>query len=194
MYVIYPHDTVHQDFVLRRMGEHKLVVMEEYQDLVCHKCGKVNEKAALVRGIQADVAVKSKRPLIPSADNFYLVNERGKLVFSALVPGEIEYYRIPSSDFYVASAKIWLEPHEADPGFRFVSGRCNGCGRAREVYWGKAPPSLGELKQFTCVNMEGRMGARETWIVSEDVAEQLKKTSPPLTGMVLNPKQVDDGR
>ncbi len=98
MYVVCPHDSVLSAFVLKRLGEHKLVVMEEYQDLVCQKCGKVNEQAALVRGIQPGVDVKSKRTLILSLDNLYLENEGGKQVFSGLVPGEIDYYRIPASD------------------------------------------------------------------------------------------------
>jgi hypothetical protein len=193
MYVVYAHDTVQTAFVLKRMGE-RLSVMEEYQDLMCQKCGKVNEQAALLRGIQPDVVLKSKRPLIPSADNFYLVNERGKQVFSALVPGEIDYHRIPSSDFYVASARTWLQPHEGDPGFRFVGGRCNACGRAREVIWDKGRVRLGEIKPFLCINLEKRLGACALWLVSQEVADELKKASPPLTGMVLDPKEVDDGR
>src|SRR5262249_5521850 len=113
MYIVYPHDSVHQAFVLKRMDERRLMVMEAYQDLVCQKCGKVNEMAALARGIQAGVVVKSKRPFLGSADNFYLVDERGKEAFSAVVPERIDYYQIPSSAFYVACAKIWFEPEES---------------------------------------------------------------------------------
>jgi hypothetical protein len=192
MYVIYPHDSAHAPFVLRRLGEDKLVVMDEYQDLVCQKCGKVNEKAALVRGIQRDVVVESKRPIIPSADNFYLVNDRGKQVFSALAPSEVDFYRIPASDFYVASARTWLQPQDNQAGFRFVGGRCSDCARAREVVWDKGPLEIGEFKPFLCINLENRLGACGLWLVSEELADQLKKTSPPLTGMVLDPKRVND--
>ncbi len=193
MYGVYPHDSVHTAFVLRRMGEHRLVVMEEYQDLVCQKCGKVKEKAALPRGIQPAVVINSKRPFLGSADNFYLVDERGKQVFSAVVPDQIEYYRIPSSAFYVASARVWLEPDESNPGFRFVRGRCKQCGRPGEVIWSKSPPTIPGDDAFVSINLEGTQGARETWLVSEEIANKLK-ASPPLTGMVLDPKEVDDGR
>ncbi len=59
MYVVYAHDSVNEVFLLRRMGERKLMVMEQYQDLVCQKCGKVNEQSALARGIQPSVVIKS---------------------------------------------------------------------------------------------------------------------------------------
>jgi hypothetical protein len=193
MYVVSPHDSVHQTFVLRRMGERKPIVTEEYQDLLCPKCGKVNEKAALVRGIQGGVVVKSKRPFLASADDFYLLDERGKQVFSSVVPDQIDYYRIPSSTFYVAFAKECLEPDENDPGFRFVRGRCRQCGRAGEVIWGKSPPRIARVKPFLSINLESVRGIITTWIVSEDVANQLEKASPPLTGMVLVPKEVNDG-
>jgi len=192
MYVVSPHDSVHQTFVLRRMGEHKLIVMEEYQDLVCPKCGKVNEKAALARGIQAGVIVKSKRPFVASADDFYLLDERGKQVFSSVVPDQIDYYRVPSSAFYVAFAKECLEPDESDPGFRFVRGRCKQCGRPREVIWGKSPPRIARIKPLLSINLESVRGVIPTWVVSEDVANRLEKASPPLTGMVLVPKEFND--
>lgn len=194
MFVIYPHDSVHQSFVLRRMGEHKLSVMQEYQDLVCQKCGRVNEKAALARGIQASVLIKSKPPFLGSADSFYLLDERSKHVFSDALPDQIDYYRIPSSAFYVVSARVWLEPEEADPGFRFVRARCKQCGRPGEVIWGKSPPTIARSEALFSMNLEGTQGARETWIVSEAIANQLNKASPPLTGMVLAPKEIDDGR
>ena len=43
-YVIYPHDSIYEAFVLRPEGEGKLLVMEAYRDLVCPTCGKVDER------------------------------------------------------------------------------------------------------------------------------------------------------
>jgi hypothetical protein len=194
VYMVFPHDTVNSAFVFRRMKEGKLAVMDEYEDLVCKKCGKVDEKAALGRGIRPEVVVKSKRPFVGSLDDFYLLDERSKKEFSKILPDELEYYPIPSSSFFVASAKAWSQPDEADPGFKFEGRKCTECGRPRGVYLGKSPPTIREEKRFLCINMESRQGARETWIVSKDVADELKKLSPPLTGMVLVPKEVDDGR
>jgi hypothetical protein len=105
MYVVYPHDSVQTAFMLRRMGERNLVVMEQYQDLVCQKCGKVDEKAALARGIQGSIVIQSRRPFLGSADDFYLLDERAKQVFSEVLPEQIDYYPIPSSLFCVACAK-----------------------------------------------------------------------------------------
>jgi len=194
MYAIYPHDSVNEPFVLRCMSQGKLVLMEEYQDLACEKCRKVDEKAALARGIQAEVVVRSKRPFLGSSDSFYLLDQRSKEVFATVLRDEIDYFRIPSSPYYVATAKVWLQPEETDPGFRFGRDKCKECGRAREVVWGKVPPTIPGQNRFLAINLESIQGARETWRVSKDVAEVLKKASPPLTGIVLVPKEVDDGR
>jgi hypothetical protein len=194
IFMVFPHDTINSTFVLKRMKDGKLVVMDEYEDLVCKKCGKVDEKAALARGIRSKAVVKSKRPFLGSLDDFYLLDERSKKEFTRILPDELDYYRIPSSSFFVASAKVWLLPNEADPGFKFEGDRCKACGRPKGVYLGKSPPTIPGEKQFVCINMESRQGARETWIVSKEVANELKEVSPPLTGMVLVPKNVEDGR
>jgi hypothetical protein len=193
MYKITPHDTVTQAFVLRRIKD-RLVVMDEYQDLVCKKCGKVDEKAALTRGIFPEVVVKSKRPFLASLDDLYLVDQRAREVLSRILPDELDYYPIPSSQYDVASPKVWLQPEETDPGFRFVRGQCKGCGRPGEVIWGNTAPTIAQTGPCLGVNLESTQGARVVWLVSEDVADQLKEVSPPLTGMVVTPKEVEDGR
>jgi hypothetical protein len=191
------HDTINAPFVLRHIKQGKLVVMDEYQDLVCRKCGKVNEKAALTRGIQPEVVVKSKRPYLLSADDFCLVDERGKDAFSRILPNELEYFPIPSSRFYVsrfyvASARVSLHPVDSDPGYRFLSGRCHECGRRKEFYWSDACPTMEPPSRFTSIIFEDRQGGKETWFVTKDVAEQLKNTSPPLTGIAFLPKEFED--
>jgi hypothetical protein len=143
------------------MREGRLVVMNEYQDLTCKRCGKVDEKAALARGIQGEVLVRSKRPFLPSADDFYLLDERGKHLFAGLLPDQFDFIRIPSSPtFCVAAAREWFEPLESDPGFQFVSGRCKECGRPREVIWGKDPPTVPQVRPFMAINLESIQGAR----------------------------------
>ena len=77
-YIVYPHDSIYEAFVLRPEGEGKLVVMAAYQDLVCQTCGKVDERTALARGIHPEVTIKSKRPMLISSEGLYLVNERTK--------------------------------------------------------------------------------------------------------------------
>src|SRR5262245_6265853 len=110
MYAVYPQDSIHQAFILWCMGKQRLIVMQQYADLVCQRCGKVDERAALARGIQASVTVKSKRPFLGSDDDFYLLDERAKKAISGILPEYIEYYRLPSSPYYVACAKVWMEP------------------------------------------------------------------------------------
>jgi hypothetical protein len=99
MYVVYPNDSVNTPFVLRHINKNKLIVMDEYEDLVCKECRKVDENAALSRGIQEEVVVNSKRPFLSSADGFYLVNEKIKQRLTTILPNEIGYFRIPSSAY-----------------------------------------------------------------------------------------------
>jgi hypothetical protein len=193
MYAIYPRDSADDVFLFRHERGGKLVVIDEYQDLVCQRCGKVNERAALARGVRPGVRIRSKRSFFPAPDHTYLMDERGKQVFVTLLPGQIDFYPIPSSGFYVASATTRRHPKDTDPGFQFEGGRCKVCGRAREICWGKESPILEEPKQFACINLEGWTGAREIWLVSKEVAGKLKTVSPPLTGMFLDPKEARVG-
>ena len=167
-YVIYPHNSIHEAFVLRPEGEGKLVVMDAYRDLVCQTCGKVNKQAALARGIQPEVVIKSKRPMLMSSEGLYLLNETTKEAFSRLVPDEIDYLRIPSCGFYVACARSWVEPEGTNPGYRFTRHRCNECGRPGEVCWSKAPAWLTRVDPFICINMDTTLGAFPLWVVSQN--------------------------
>jgi hypothetical protein len=191
-YQISSHDSRQSPFVLRVIdSDGKCVVRPAYRDLVCQKCKKVDEKAALARGISGDVRVKSDRPFLLSMDDFYLVDERARAVLSSLLSGVIEFHPIPAAGYCVASATRWLVPEPSNPGLRFAGGRCRECGRAREVVWGPAAPRADRVEPLLCFDLEGIRGAREAWLVSADVAARLKKVSPPLTGMVVTPKEVE---
>lgn len=192
-FLVTPHDTTNQVFVLRRFVG-KLVVKEAYCDLTCKRCRKVDEKAALARGLDESIVVKSKRPFVLSTDDFYLVDERAVHILEQLVPNLLDLTPIPQSAYFVASPKLWLQPVENDPGFRFCDVRCLECGRPREVVWGKVPPKVPDLPQIAAVNVEGQLGARAIWIVSPELAIELKKLKSQLTGIVIRPKEVDDGR
>lgn len=133
---LYPHDSTRAPFVLRRMVGDRLAVMDEYADLVCPTCRKVNERAALARGVLGEVVVRSRRPILPSDDNFFLLDERARRAFETILPGELDYFPVPSGAYSVACAKSRIEPAETNPGVRFASGRCKACHRPREVVWG----------------------------------------------------------
>src|SRR5262249_5534081 len=72
VFAIYPHDSVHAPFILRRMKGGKLAVMDEYGPLICKRCRKVDERAALAQGICEEVVVRSRRPFLGSMDDHYL--------------------------------------------------------------------------------------------------------------------------
>ena len=191
VFAIYPHDSVHAPFILRRMKGGKLAVMDEYGPLICKRCRKVDERAALAQGICEEVVVRSRRPFLGSMDDHYLLDERAKQVFSALFADQIEFFAIPHSAFCVATAKEWLLPDESNPGVRFARPRCPECNRPGEVVWSKGPLAIGERKRFRAVNLESVQGARAIWLVTSEAAADLKKIAPALTGMVLSPKQVE---
>jgi hypothetical protein len=187
---IYAHDSVNDFFVLHEVRQGKLCAKKAYEDLVCQKCKKIDEKAALRRGVEIDGVVKSRRPFLGSAEDFYVVDERCKMTLSSLLPDEVEYFPLPPSH-WVASARICLQPNPEDPGFRCGRDRCRECGRFREVVWGKSPPRIPFASRFVAVNLESIRGAREVWLVAQDIAESLRKVEPALTGLVLSPKEVE---
>jgi hypothetical protein len=191
VFAIHPQASVHAPFILRRMKEGKLAVMDEYGPLICKRCRKVDERAAFAQGICEEVVVRSKRPFLISMDDHYVLDERAKQVFLTLFPDEIECFAIPRSAFYVVTPKEWLLPDESNPGVRFARPRCPECKRPGEVVWSKKPLAINGRKRIRSVNLESVLGARAIWLVTSDAAAELKKVTPPLTGMVLSPKQVE---
>ncbi len=194
MYLVTPHDTVNQVSILRRIDDSgRLVVKDEYSDLVCKTCRKVDEKAALARGVQNAIAITSKRSFIISTDFFYLVNQRIQQLLRSITD-LIDFVPVPATNFLIASPRIRVEPVEIDPGFRFGGARCVECHRPREVVWGKVAPKLCDVPQVLSVNLEGQLGARAVWLVSDEIANELKKVKSQITGMVIRPKEIEDGR
>jgi hypothetical protein len=190
--VIHPRDSSRQPFVLRAMTSERIGVTGEYAHLICKRCDKINEKAALALGIRADVVVKSKRSILRSSEDFYILDDRAKGVFTTLFPDALDYFQIPSSPlFFVATARVCIQPHELNPGFRFACNPCGLCGRPGEVVWGKEPLVVPERRRLIAVNLEGRGGARGIFLVSPEAAKELKAVSPQLSGMVLSPRQID---
>jgi hypothetical protein len=194
IYLVTPHDTVNQVSILRQIDDSgRLVVTGKYSDLVCKTCHKVDEKAALARGVQNSIVITSKRSFILSSDFFYIVSHRIQQLLGSITD-LIDFIPIPATNFFIASPRLRVEPIEIDPGFRFGGARCVECRRPREVVWGKVPPRLCDAAQVSSVNLEGQLGARAVWLVSEEVANGLKKVKSQITGMVIRPKEIDDGR
>ncbi|QVL31352.1 hypothetical protein KIH39_21270 [Telmatocola sphagniphila] len=82
MFLVTPRDTVNSFFLFRFINNKSgamLQIREEYTDLVCHKCGKLNEISALDRNIVFMSKIKSKKSFVLSADDFYLTNQNGVL-------------------------------------------------------------------------------------------------------------------
>jgi hypothetical protein len=193
MFLVTPHDSINQTFVLRRIDDSgKLVVNSEYNDLVCVRCRKVDERAALARRIAETIKVRSRRPFIASSDDFYLLDERAKQIFQSILPDLLDFIPIPNTKFFVTLTRNWFQPNENDPGFEFVDRRCPVCRRPRNVVWGKVPPKLGDVPRILAVNLESRLGCLPLWLVSTEVATELRQFSSKLTGMVISPKEVDD--
>jgi hypothetical protein len=191
MYLVCPPDSATAPFLLRYLNDQgKLTLREEYQDLACARCRKVDEAAALTRGISTEVVVRAKRPSLFSQDDFYLVDDRAKKVLAEILTEDLDFIQVPSGRFWVASPRKGIQPHPSDPGFQFVSGRCTLCQRPREVVWGKELPTLPGPCNFAAVNLESVMGARWIWLVSQAIADSLKGVAKQLTGMALGPREV----
>ena len=192
MYAIYPHDVAQQIVVLREEVNERLVVMEEYNELVRKCCGNFDEKIAISIGLRPNKRIRSKRAIVPSWDNFMLFDDHACEVFTSLLPNDIDYFPIPSSRYSVASPKVWITPHEGNPGIRVGSPRCPICGRIGELVWGAKPFVFEGAQDFACINLESRIGARPTWLISERIAKELKNATALMKCIFLDPTLIND--
>jgi hypothetical protein len=190
-YQIFPHDSVYDIFVLWDATGPKLELNAEYRDLQCQKCKKIDEKAALRRGLFPKEIPRTSRPFCRTCDGLYLLNRQAFEIFETIIPDKLDAFKLPGSDFYIASAKDWFLPQHGDLGVRFSRDQCKLCGRFREMTWSKNPPTIPGIDGFIAVNIESIRGAREIWIVSEDVANTLRSKKSQLTGISFSPKPIE---
>ncbi len=114
----------------------QLVVRPEYLDLVCPSCGKIEEDAAIRRGVSRKFRVNSNKDWIGTSENWNVVSQRfRKIIGEAGIQG-LHFDAIPMEpEYYVLTCTCLVETDEEEAGFE-VKNRCGACGRYAEKYVG----------------------------------------------------------
>jgi hypothetical protein len=115
---------------------------EIYADLVCAVCGKLDEEAAISRGIDSSVAIRSKRDFIEMRDGLISASMRLRDAFNEEGLMGVRFIPLPDGNHSVLLPEVRVATDLNTAGFEFVGPKCATCGRYSEVLVGPLVPSL----------------------------------------------------
>ncbi len=191
----------HEVFLLRERDPPRtgpLRFRSMYADLVCRKCHRVNEWAALNRGVSDEFALPPlKRDAITTCDDFLVVTKR---LHDALarVPGlDVHTFKVPSSPDHIVlfpkrqfhpppDARVYtpVEPPQLGDAFQVRGRPCRKCGRIGMMtfwlHWFNVPPDVVLAGAMIEV---GRPGVSIEWIASQAVGDVI--TQGRFTGLSI---------
>ncbi len=118
IFTCYSEDDTQEHWLLFEDVDGRLVVRKEYSDLACSSCGKIDEQAALKRGVSRSFRVRAKKDWIGTSDDYLCVTKR----FRDLVENEglcgLEFLEIPAEpNHYVVNCINLVETDEVMAGF-----------------------------------------------------------------------------
>ena len=113
-----------------------------YSDLVCAKCGKLDEVAAINRGLDPDIKIRSKRDYIGTTDGFELVTRRAREAFGEEGIKGLRFIQLSDGNHSVLWPELRVPTDLSTAGFQFVGPKCARCGRYREACVGPFSQSL----------------------------------------------------
>lgn len=159
----------------------KMVVFEQYGDLICPGCEKIDERRALERGLNlVDVPLRTSLNVFCSAEDFYIVSNELKIFLEKKVGSEIEFFVFTrNADFFVAMPKY--KPESPNDAFEFGKP-CKVCHRFRTVVFGPGKLEVENGLRLGAIQLEGWHGSRQVWFASEDFLKELKSSESLLKG------------
>jgi len=112
-----------------------------YSDLVCAKCGKLDEVAAINRGIDPSITIRSKRDFIGTTDGFKVVTSRAMEAFREVGIKGLRFIQLPDGNHSLLWPEVRVPTDLSKAGFQF-GPKCPRCGRYREACVGPLSQSL----------------------------------------------------
>jgi hypothetical protein len=187
LYNLVPTDSRYNEWLFWYQDEEAYVRPRQfYADLVCSACGKLDEVAAINRGIDPSVTIKSKRDFIGMTDGLISVSKRAKEVFIGEGIKGLRFIPLPDKQHWVPWPEVRVKTDLSKAGFEYEGPRCGKCGRYRGAYVGPFAVSLTVPEDPMVVFAseiwnEDRLG-RVLWLFAQEpVAKALKLKR--LTGM-----------
>lgn len=119
----------------------RLVVRREYADLQCQSCHKINEEAALARGLSSRLSIKTTKDWVSTSESWICVSKR----FKDYVCGEgiegLTFMSLPGENMFVLQCNQLVATDESLAAFE-NHNLCGVCGRYREKIVGPLLTSL----------------------------------------------------
>src|SRR5262249_43106502 len=159
-----------------------------YSDLVCAKCGKLDEVAAINRGIDPDVTIRSKRDFIGTSDGFKVVTSRAIEAFREDKIKGLRFIQLSDGNHSVLWPEVRVPTDLSKAGMQFVGPKCDRCGRYREACVGPLSQSLtipdDPMVVFASEVWNENLRGRVLWLLAQEpVANALKRRR--LTGLEI---------
>jgi hypothetical protein len=176
-YELYPHDSKYDDWIFSEVTQQKdLIVRPMYEDLVCPECKKVNELAALERGLDERLMVRDIKEVFGSLDDCYIVSQKVRSSLDSIPEVVVRYLAIPRRpDYFVAVPANIVNPSFEHPALRTNGHRCSSCGRWYWAGWTNTArfPIPGNIK-FGAMNFHGGEGLNLIWFADSDIVALLR--------------------
>ncbi|MGL6075893.1 MAG: hypothetical protein ACRC8S_17185 [Fimbriiglobus sp.] len=190
-YLLLPGDIDTFFFLLRSPNARgRYDIPKDIQPAPCLRCNKGDEEELLKRN-RCNVDIDTSSAFFTSGEDLYIA--RGDLLkeFQSLFGDCINSYPIlPSGDYFAVFGTVVYKPKLGDVGFRF-GRQCPECRRFREIVWDRdTPPCLPQPKPLLSVSLEGVMGLRQVWLVTDAVAKDLRKLAAKHKSMYVIKKSI----
>lgn len=175
-YGVFPDDPVGRYWVLGQEKRGSVLLRDEYLDLRCHVCGKVNEEAAVERFVSANVRITSRRDagqdFILSADNIILVSQRFIKVAEAHKISGMKLYPLPGDDRFQIFVPARTVGRFEESGLRIETPPATGWSGG----WDIKPLACAEKSEVTAllssIDNVGRDSERATELIKQFIGSK----------------------
>jgi len=184
--MLMPQDVPQSPFLLFD-AENGMKMRDSYLDLRCSQCGKIDELAALGRGISEDIVFPKKMPdFFLSSEDISIVSSNMRGVLDALDKVKVRYFPFPSdSRFFVAFPDELIPVDKDNKAFRVEGGCCVECKRVRECVFGSELYPLRSDFVLGALLFERVTNVSPLWIGCENIVTSLKRAK--LKGLEFHP-------
>lgn len=132
IYMIEPDDELSDNWLFFEDDPNGiLVVREEYRDLVCQSCGKIDENIAISRGPSSNFIVQTNSDIIATSEDWICVSARFCEQINNLEFGGLRFVSLADSKFSIVMPELLVETDETKAGFE-NHNQCASCGRFGE--------------------------------------------------------------
>jgi len=131
-FTLYPRENLSDTWLFYESDtDGRLSVRSRYRDLMCRTCGKVDEQAAVARGIGEGFVVQPASDWIGTTDDWICVSERFREHVESMGYGGLVFLPLNSNGYYLLTCDNLVQTDEVLAGFD-NRNLCSECGRYAE--------------------------------------------------------------